>query len=146
MPPTTLKDIVKVLMFAPSTISWALRNHPHISADTKKREMSLAKAMDYHPYSLARSLQTRKTSTNSVIVPKINHPFFAEVINGIEAQAFHSGYTIIVCQSNEPYERDVVYPCPHVSHRVAGLLFSLSRRIEDFEHLKVLLRRDIHPN
>lgn len=143
MPPTTIKDIARALQLSPSTVSRALRNHPDISIATKKKVIATAETMDYHPNSIAQSLQTRKTRTIGVIVPEIKQPFFAEAINGIEACAFKAGYTIIVCQSNESYEREVVYTRLLVSHRIAGLMVSLSRTTKDLEHFKILLRRDV---
>ena len=128
MAPATIKDLARKLNLSPSTVSRALRNHPDISSETKKRVLQLADELDYHPDSIAQSLQTRKTKTIGVIVPEIKQPFFAAVINGIEALAYDAGYTIIVCQSNENYEREVVYTRSLVSHRIAGLLVSLQRR------------------
>ncbi|MDJ0829910.1 MAG: LacI family DNA-binding transcriptional regulator [Desulfobacterales bacterium] len=143
MAPATIKDLARKLNLSPSTVSRALRNHPDISAETKKRVLQLADELDYHPDSIAQSLQTRKTKTIGVIVPEIKQPFFAAVINGIEALAYDAGYTIIVCQSNENYEREVVYTRSLVSHRIAGLLVSLSRSTFNLEHFKVLQRRGI---
>ena len=143
MAPATIKDLAKALSLSPSTVSRALRNHPDISPLTKKRVISLADKLDYHPDSIARSLQTKKTKTIGVIVPEIKQPFFASVINGIEEFAYASGYTIIVCQSNETYEREVVYTRSMISHRVAGLLVSLSQSTKDFDHFRVLQRRNM---
>ena len=143
MSPATIKDLARELNLSPSTVSRALRNHPDISPLTKKRVISLADKLDYHPDSIARSLQTKKTKTIGVIVPEIKQPFFASVINGIEEFAFAAGYTIIVCQSNETYEREVVYTRSLVSHRVAGLLVSLSKSTKNFDHFRVLQRRKV---
>lgn len=143
MPPATLKDIAKILKLSPSTVSRALRDHPDISSATKKRVISLANQLDYQPNSIAQSLTTKRTKTIGVIVPEIKQPFFAAVINGIEESAFKAGYTIIVCQSNESYKREVVYTRLLVSHRVAGLLVSLSKETDDFDHFKVLQQREI---
>ncbi len=143
MAPATIKDLAKALKISPSTVSRALRDHPDISPFTKKRVISLADKLDYHPDSIAQSLQTKKTKTIGVIVPEIKQPFFASVINGIEEFAYAAGYTIIVCQSNESYDREVVYTRSLVSHRVAGLLVSLSRTTQNFDHFKVLQRRDV---
>jgi len=97
----TIKDIAKELKLSPSTVSRALRDHPDISRPTKNRVISLAQKLDYHPDTIAQSLQTKKTKSIGVIVPEIKQPFFASVINGIEEVAYAAGYTIIVCQSNE---------------------------------------------
>jgi DNA-binding LacI/PurR family transcriptional regulator len=140
---TTLKDLAKALHLSPSTVSRALRDHPDINPATKKRVISLADQLDYHPNSIAQSLQTQKTRTIGVIVPEIKQPFFASVINGIEEFAYAAGYTLIVCQSNETYEREVFYTRSLVSLRVAGMLVSLSQTTQSLEHLKMLQRRNV---
>jgi DNA-binding LacI/PurR family transcriptional regulator len=73
---TTIKDIARKLNISPSTVSRALRNHPDISLETKKKVSSLAEELDYHPNLIAKSLQKRKTNTIGIIVPEIRHDFF----------------------------------------------------------------------
>ena len=143
MAPATIKDLARELKLSPSTVSRALRDHPDISPKTKKRVVSLADKLDYHPDSIAQSLQTKKTKTIGVIVPEIKQPFFAAAINGIEELAYAAGYTIIVCQSNETADREVLVTRSLGSHRVAGLLVSLSRNTNNLDHFKVLQRRGV---
>ena len=140
---TTIIDLAKALNLSPSTVSRALRDHPDINPLTKKRVISLADKLDYHPNSIAQSLQTKKTKTIGVIVPEIKQPFFASVINGIEEFAYAAGYTIMVCQSNETYEREVLYTRSLVSLRVAGILVSIFQTTQNFDHFKVLQRRNV---
>jgi LacI family transcriptional regulator len=143
MSPATIKDLARELKLSPSTVSRALRDHPDISPQTKKRVVSLADKLDYHPDPIAQSLQTKKTKTIGVIVPEIKQPFFAAAINGIEELAYAAGYTIIVCQSNETADREVLVARSLGSHRVAGLLVSLSRDTKNLDHFKVLQRRGV---
>lgn len=143
MAPATIKDLARALNLSASTVSRALRNHPDISLETKKRVLSLAQKLNYHPNSIAQSLQTQKTKTIGVLVPEIKQPFFASVIYGIEKLAYKSDYTIIVCQSNESYEREVL--CTHMlaSHHVAGLLVSISMTTSNMDHFKTLQQRGV---
>lgn len=143
MAPATIKDLARALNLSASTVSRALRNHPDISPETKKRVVSLAQKLNYHPNSIAQSLQTQKTKTIGVLVPEIKQPFFASVIYGIEKLAYQSDYTIIVCQSNESHEREVL--CTHMlaSHHVAGLLVSISMTTSNMDHFKTLQQRGV---
>jgi DNA-binding LacI/PurR family transcriptional regulator len=105
----TTKDIAKQLNLSPSTVSRALRDHPDISLSTKNHVISLTRKLDYHPDTIAQSLQTKKTKTIGVIVPEIKQPFFASVIKGIKKVAYATDYTIIVRQSNGTVDREVLY-------------------------------------
>jgi len=139
--PVTIKDIAKQLNISPSTVSRALRDHPDISPETKKAVNNLAKELDYHPNSIAQSLQKRRTNLIGVIVPEIKHDFFSAAISGIEEIAYRAGYAIIVSQSNENYEREVVNVRALLSNRVAGLLISISQSTANSDHFKLLERQ-----
>ena len=143
MPVTTIKDIARLLGISPSTVSRALRGHPDISLETKRRVMKLAQRLHYHPNLIAQSLQTQRSNTIGIIVPEIKHSFFASVIGGVEDVAYNSGYTIMVCASNEDYEREAINTRAMLSHRVAGLLISLSSKTKNLEHLEMALHREI---
>ena len=103
----TIKDIAKILGISVSTVSRALKNHPDISAETKKEVQELAKKLNYTPNAIALSLRNKKTFLIAVIIPKIIHHFFSCVISGVEEVANRNGYNVVIFQSNEQYEREV---------------------------------------
>ncbi len=140
---TTIIDIAKRLGVAPSTVSRALSDHPDVRKSTKDQIKKLAKELNYSPNPIARSLQSNRTTTIGVIVPEIKHDFFASAISGIEEVAYESGYTIIVCQSNESYEREVVNTHALMHHRVAGVIVSISQCTKCGDHFQDLIKRKI---
>lgn len=139
----TIVDIAKKLGISPSTVSRALTDHPDIRRETKEQVKKIAAELRYSPNPIARSLKSSRTTTIGVIVPEIKHDFFSSAISGIEEIAYHSGYTIIVCQSNESYEREVVNTNALMHHRVAGVIVSISQNTKCGEHFQDLLRRKI---
>jgi len=52
----TIKDIAGELGISPSTVSKALKNHPDINSETKKKVQELAKKLKYKPNLVALSL------------------------------------------------------------------------------------------
>ncbi|MGE5499591.1 MAG: substrate-binding domain-containing protein, partial [Syntrophothermus sp.] len=78
-----------------------------------------------------------------VIVPEIKHDFFSSAISGIEEVAYRAGYTIIVCQSNESYEREVINTNALIAHRVAGVIVSISQSTPNGDHFKELIKSGI---
>ncbi|MGC9363423.1 MAG: LacI family DNA-binding transcriptional regulator [Fidelibacterota bacterium] len=139
----TIKDIARKLNLSASTVSRALRNHPDIKEETKKRVRALAEELDYQPDTIAQSLKNRRTNMIGVIVPEIRHEFFSGVISGIEDVAYKSGYAIIVSQSNENYERERINVNALISNRVAGLLISISQSTRNSDHFRLLERQGI---
>ncbi|HTX18783.1 MAG TPA: LacI family DNA-binding transcriptional regulator, partial [Bacteroidota bacterium] len=139
----TIVDIARKLGVAPSTVSRALSDHPDVKRATKERIRKLAKELHYTPNPIARSLKWNRTTTIGVIVPEIEHDFFASAISGIEEVTYQSGYTILVCQSNERYEREVVNANALLHHRVAGVVVSISQSTKSGEHFQDFLTRKV---
>jgi LacI family transcriptional regulator len=139
----TIKDIAKELGVSPSTVSRALKDHPDISSDTKKQINDLAQKLNYQPNTVALSLRQSKTNTLGVIIPEIAHFFFSAVISGIEDIAHDAGYHVIITQSNESFEREVMNTKALFNSRVDGILMSVSRETENYEHLQSLLDYEI---
>ncbi|UCH10428.1 MAG: LacI family DNA-binding transcriptional regulator [Fidelibacterota bacterium] len=142
-PHPTIKDIAEKLGISASTVSRALHDHPAISQETKRKVLALAEKLGYYPDSIAQSLQKRWTKVIGVLVPEIRHHFFSAAIAGIEEVAYEDGYTIIVSQSNESFEREVINTRSMISHRVAGLIVSIAQTTVDGQHLSHLLQRGI---
>ncbi len=131
----TIKDIARHLNISPSTVSRALQDHPDISSETKRLVCELAARLKYQPNIVALGLKQRRTKTIGVIIPEIVHFFFSQVISGIEDVAYKAGYTVMICQSNEKYEREKNNALTLTAHRVEGILVSLSKETCDYEHL-----------
>lgn len=141
--PITIKDIARELNISPSTVSRALKNNPQISKATIEQVQALAERLDYRPNTIAQSLRQSRTFTIGVIVPEIAHHFFADTISGIEDVAHKAGYNVVVCQSNESYEREVVNTKTLLSSKVDGILVSVSKQTTQTEHFRVLKRREV---
>jgi LacI family transcriptional regulator len=131
----TIKDIARILGISPSTVSRALKDHPDINADTKRAVNELANKLKYQPNAVALSLKNSRSNTIGVIIPEIVHYFFSSVISGIEDVASQKGFTVIICQSNESFEREVANARTLLSHRVDGILVSISKETHSFDHL-----------
>lgn len=140
---TTINDLARKLKLSPSTVSRALRNHPDISSKTKKRVLAMAEQTNYQPNLIAQSLQTRRSNNIGVIVPEIRNTFFATVISGIEEVAYEAGYTIMVCQSADCFEREILNVKALAANRVAGMLVSISQQTTSYEHLKTAMQQGI---
>jgi DNA-binding LacI/PurR family transcriptional regulator len=140
---TTIIDIAKRLKISPSTVSRALSNHPDIRDETKRQVKKIAKELNYYPNPIAQSLKSNRTSTIGVIVPEIKHDFFSSAISGIEEVTNQLGYTIILCQSNENYEREVMNTIMLMHHRVAGMLVSIAQNTKNGNHFQDLIKRKI---
>lgn len=143
MKQVTIKNIARKLNLSASTISRALNDHPDIHTKTKKLVKKTAVELGYNPNIIARSLKSSRSNQIGVIVPEIRHDFFANAISGIEEVAYQKGYTIIIAQSNEQQEREMINLDSMYLHRVSGILVSISQTTTDSGHFKRLLERGV---
>ena len=134
----TIKDIAKALGLSTSTVSRALRGSYEISSETKKLVLEYAEKINYRPNPIALSLKERRSRSIGVIVCEIANNFFSQAINGIESIAYNRGYHVIMSQSHESYEREVVNVQHLASRSVDGLLVSISNETTDLSHFTYL--------
>ncbi len=139
----TVKDIGRKLRLHYTTVSKALSDHPDISVETKRRVLSLAKELDYHPNSIAKNLKRQASSTVGIIVPSIRNDFFSAVISGVEQVAYGREFNTVVCQSDENSDREAIHTRTLISNRVAGVLISLSQTTTSGAHLNAMQKQGI---
>lgn len=139
----TIKDIAKALGVSTSTVSRALRDSYEISPETKQMVLECAEKMNYRPNPIALSLKERRSQSIGVVVCEIANSFFSQVINGIESIAYDRGYNVIISQSRESIQREIIDLQYLASRSVDGLLISLSTETSDVNHLRELHKKGL---
>lgn len=138
-PKLTLKQIARELDVSVSTVSKALRDSIEISEDTRQKIKAFAKLYNYKPNNIALSLKNRKTRTIGLVLPEIVHDFFATVIGGIEQVANRRGYNVIICLSNNSFDREVMNMEMLANGSTDGFILSVAKETqqkEDYHHLQ----------
>lgn len=140
----TLKQIARELDVSISTVSKSLRNSPEISEDTRQKVQAFAKLYNYKPNNIALSLKNKKTKTIGIIIPEIVHHFFATVISGVEQVANENGYNVIVCLSDESFDKEVINMEMLANGSIDGFIMSLSKETQhkrDFHHIVEIINQ-----
>jgi LacI family transcriptional regulator len=134
----TLKQIAKELDVSISTVSKSLRNSPEIGEETRLRVQAFANFYHYKPNNIALSLKNRRTKTIGIIIPEIVHHFFSTVINGIEQVANENGYNVVICLSDDSFDKEVLNMELLANGSIDGFIMSLSKETQfkgDFHHI-----------
>ncbi len=139
----TIFDIARQLNISKSTVSRALTGHPSVKENTRRAILDLAQQLDYQPNMLAINLSSSQSKTIGIIVPEFVTSFFPIVILGAQEIAAQVGYTVLISQSNEQYETEVANARVMLANRVDGVLVSLTRETQNFDHLAVFQRKAI---
>ncbi|MGC4104178.1 LacI family DNA-binding transcriptional regulator [Ferruginibacter sp.] len=134
----TIKEIAKRLNVSVSTVSRALSNHPRIGLGTRLKVQQLAKELNYEPNTQAIFFKQKRTFVIGVIVPNIREDFFSQALSGIESVALQHDYTILFGQSYDELNREIKVLDAMRKKRVDGLIISLSKQTNKYDHLVAL--------
>ncbi len=138
----TLKQLANELNVSISTVSKALKNSYEINENTIAKVKALAKKYNYKPNKTALNLKNRQTKTIGVIIPNILNYFFAKVLLGIEKEANKRGYQIIICLSNNKYQKEVDCLNLLCDGSVDGFILSVAKETQTLQkssHFKAVI-------
>jgi len=139
----TIHDIAEKLNITASTVSRALNGNPRISERTKKAVLKTADELNYEPNQVASALRSGRTQLIGMLVPSINRAFFSSIIRGVEEVANSLGYHVIVSPSYENLENEERVIKAFLSARVDGVIASIGKSTQQFEHFNQVLNRGL---
>lgn len=102
----TIKDIAKELSVSVATVSRALSGDKNIRRETKEKILEMAERLGYMPNPVALNLKSMRTNTIGVIVPEMDTPFYARIIDGMQNVLYKKGLKVIIAQSGEDFEKE----------------------------------------
>ena len=134
----TIKDVAKEAGLAVGTVSRVMNNRGYISDSARKKVEEAMKKLNYHPNEMARSLQKKYTNTIGVIVPIIDHPYFAKLVSCLVEEAYRQDKKILLLSSGglETREAEFIELC----HRnlVSGIILcNGSINVSSFDNLHI---------
>jgi LacI family transcriptional regulator len=126
-PNTTLKHIAIKVGVSVATVSRVLNGKSakyRISKKTQDIIQKAARDLNYSPNQLARSLRLNRSNTIAYVNPDISNPFFSSIGKSIVKHARKSGYSIVLCDSEENTDLEQSLIKVMLEHKVDGLIIS----------------------
>ena len=139
----TLKRIAEVLGLSISTVSRALKNHPDISAATKKRVNEIAGFLDYEPNINAINLRAKSNRVLGLIVPTISGFFYDSFIAAVEEECRLNDYRLMILQSGNDPQIEISNLSICRQNRVSGLFVCLSTNTDSMAAFDKFKEADI---
>ena len=140
--PLTMKDIAAHFGISVATVSRALKDSPRISVERRAAIQQYAREHNFTPNLIAESLRHSRIQPMKVIgviLPEFAHYYFSSILSGIEEEASAHGYRIMVAQSNEQYEREVMICKSFYENKVCGIIVSQAKDTHRYDHFQQLI-------
>lgn len=103
---TTIKDVAKHAGVGIGTVSRVINNEKAVGEKTRKKVVESMKALNYSPNNMASQLRRNETRIIALLVPVVNHPFFAKLAYYVEDEADRFGYSVILVSSQQRVEKE----------------------------------------
>lgn len=119
--PVKLHDVAAAAGVSIATASRALAGKTRVSKETTDHVLAVARRLGYRVNPIARALREGSTRTVGMIVPVIGNPFFAELIDAIEAELHIAGLELVLADSHGDVGQERRRLESLVSRRVDGI-------------------------
>jgi DNA-binding LacI/PurR family transcriptional regulator len=86
--------------------------------------LAAARELNYYANAVARSMKQRSSLTIGLIIGTICNSFFSTVVRAIESTVLRHGYKVIVCNTDENIEMELIHARALMEHRVDGIIVS----------------------
>jgi LacI family transcriptional regulator len=120
----TVVDVARKANVSKATAARVLGGYGVVSDKVHAEVLEAAKALDYRPNELARSMTTGKSGLLGVVVGDIENPFFSLAVRGISDVARAAGFNVILANSGEELEAEKAAVRVLIGKRVDGLIIT----------------------
>ena len=120
---TTIKDVARYAGVGVGTVSRVINNEKAVGENTRAKVLDAMKALNYTRNNMAFRLRKNETKIIALLVPVVNHPFFANLAYYVEDEASRFGYSVILVSSQQKVDKEAEI-ITKIKHReVDGAVF-----------------------
>lgn len=132
---TTIKDVAKAAGVGIGTVSRVINNERGVGDQTRKKVIDAMQALNYSPNNIASQLRKNETRIIALLVPIVNHPFFAKLAYYVEDEADRFGYSVLLVSSQQRVEKETEIIRRIQHKKVDGAVF-VTHYMHDEEELR----------
>jgi DNA-binding LacI/PurR family transcriptional regulator len=92
----TILDVAERAGVSKSLVSLVMRDPDRVSDASREAVLKAADELGYRPNAVARSLVQQRTHVIGVVLADLHNPFYADVADGIEAEAAAAGFRTMI--------------------------------------------------
>lgn len=98
---TTISDVAKHAGVGVGTVSRVINDDKGVNEETRERVKRAIAELGYRPNRMASRLRRNENKLIALMVPVIDHPFFAKLAYYIEDEADRFGYSLLLVSSQQ---------------------------------------------
>jgi DNA-binding LacI/PurR family transcriptional regulator len=103
---TTLRDVADLAGVSPRTVSNVVNGYAKVAPATREKVERAIAALGYRPNVLARNLANGRSGQIAVVVPYLDTPYFAELLQAVIPAARKVGYNVLIDQTDGDPEHE----------------------------------------
>jgi len=127
-----IKEVAKKAGVGIATVSRVINNSGYVKKETRDRIEKVIKEINYMPNEIARSMKRQKNNIIAFILPNSTHLFFGELLYYVEEELFKYGYKVMVCNSSEKLEKEIVYLDMLNNNRVDAVILLTNNDVDKY--------------
>ncbi len=119
-----LTDVAKLAGVSTTTASRALNGRGELTPETRAAVLDAAAQLGFRPSPFAQLLRTRRSHTVGLIVPHVDHPFYASILQGAQSYLKKVGYRLVLVDAGDDPEGVADAIETLLDHWVDGILIA----------------------
>ena len=123
----TLRDVARLAGVSIGAASKALNASGRLSAETRAKVLSAARALDYRPNDLAQSLHRARSMTVGILSTDSFGRFSFPIVEALERRLFDQGIAVFMCNATDDPLRERRHVDQLLRKRVDGLVVTARR-------------------
>jgi DNA-binding LacI/PurR family transcriptional regulator len=102
----TIVDVAERAGVSKSLVSLVMRGSPQVREEKRLAVERAVEQLGYRPNAVARSLVRNRTNVLGVMLSDLHNPFFADIVDGIDAEASAARYRALINTGSRVPERE----------------------------------------
>lgn len=118
----TMKDVARLANVSLGTVSRVVNDNPTVAAENRLQVLKAVKELGYRPNAVAQSMRTTETKVVACVVPDVNNPINAAILQAAERRLSEFGYTLFIASTDGNADRELAVVEAFARRRVDGLI------------------------
>lgn len=119
---STIKDVAAKAGVSTATVSRVLNKSGDVTDKTRRKVERAISELKYQPNAMARFLHSSRSQLIGIILPELDHPFFARLLQAVENSCAARGYRLLICVSSGDSEKEISFAGTLRRNKADGLL------------------------